>query len=93
MKVFGSKNFDLGQVVITTNAIRILDGFSIDLALERHASRDWGEMSEEDWRRNNWALKNGERLLSAHTDVNGTKFWIITEAGRVCTTVMLPEDY
>ena len=54
---------------------------------------DWGELDEEDKKANDQALQTGERLLSAYRTANGTKFWIITEADRASTCVLLPEDY
>jgi hypothetical protein len=93
-KVFNmNEKFDLGKVVITPNAMGVLNGLSIDDAIERHQSGDWGEMCGEDVQTNNRALKNGGRLFSAYKDVNDIKFWIITEADRSVTTILLPEDY
>ena len=50
-------------------------------------------MDEEDKKTNNYAVTHGERILSSYKDVNGTKFWVITETDRSATTVLLPEDY
>lgn len=85
--------FKLGQLVATPG---VLDSnlTAIDMVdiINRHASCDWGEVCEEDKQLNNAALTDGLRLLSAYT-VNGTKFWIITEADRSVTTILLPEEY
>ena len=62
-------------------------------ALERHMRRDWGDVCEADWKENDNALKNGERLLSSYHAENGTKFWIITEGDRSYTTILLPSEY
>lgn len=62
-------------------------------ALSRHKKGDWGDVSMEDWLSNNYALSHGERLLSSYRTVEGVKFWIITEADRSATTVLLPEEY
>lgn len=86
--------FELGKIVITTNADQVLDRLSIDNALwNRYVKCDWGNLSQEDKQTNANALKNGGRLLGSYTDNNGTKFWIITESDRSCTTILLPEDY
>jgi hypothetical protein len=61
--------------------------------MARHVSGDWGELDDEDKQSNEEALKDGSRLLSAYLDRNNVKFWIITEADRSATTVLLPEDY
>ena len=85
--------FPLGQTVITSNAQRKLNPKDVVRCLERHAACDWGEVNKEDKGLNDQALQDGDRLLSAYTDRNDIKFWIITEADRSATTVLLPEDY
>ena len=62
-------------------------------ALSRHVKGDWGELDEDDRQGNERSLREGYRLLSSYTSKSGTKFWIITEADRSVTTVLLPEDY
>ena len=84
--------FPLGQVVMTANAAAQLAAEDIEKALTRHASGDWGEVCEEDRKENELSLKEGFRLLSVYRS-GETKFWIITEADRSVTTVLLPEDY
>jgi hypothetical protein len=61
--------------------------------LQRHQAGDWGDVDEHDRQENELSLKNGFRLLSVYHAANGVKFWIITEADRSATTVLLPEDY
>jgi hypothetical protein len=56
-------------------------------------SRDWGELSDEDVRENGLSLKEGFRLLSAYRTAKGQKLWIITEADRSATTILLPSEY
>lgn len=85
------KKFDLGQVVATPGALAAIGYFPNDL-LTRHESGDWGEVSIEDQIENNKAIANGLRILSVYT-VAGTKIWVITEADRSSTTVLLPEEY
>ena len=85
--------FDLGQVVITTNAHNKLNQVDVQFALYRHAKGDWGNMPEEDKQTNEEALQLGNRLMSEYLDRAKTKFWIITEADRSATTILLPEDY
>ena len=89
----GNKSFPLGHVVITTNASNVLDGRDINTTLDRHKSGDWGEVGESDWKANDNAIKYGGRILSAYTGSAGDKFWIITEADRSATTVLMPDDY
>ncbi len=85
--------FNLGQIVITRNAMDTLDPASVHQAIQRHSWGDWGEVCEEDRESNEIGLRHGERLLSVYKDTNGVNFWIITEWDRSYTTVLLPEDY
>ena len=85
----------LGLVVATPGALAALDearesalGF-----IARHAARDWGEVPPEDWEENEFSIKNELRVLSAYSLRNGAKIWIITEADRSVTTILLPEEY
>lgn len=62
-------------------------------ALSRHVSGYSREVCEEDRRENEYSLKNGFRLLSVYRTQSGTRFWIITEADRSSTCVLLPDEY
>ena len=85
--------FSLGQTVITANALDQLHPEDVIASLARHARHDWGDLCPEDVEENELSLRQGFRILSAYCDRQGTKFWIITEADRSVTTVLLPEDY
>ena len=86
--------FKLGQIVITSNADSVLEYEDVGVALLRHASCDWGKIRKEDKEANDFAVDNNiNRILSVYHDSKGTKFWIITEADRSATTILLPEDY
>jgi hypothetical protein len=84
--------FPLGQVVITPNALESLNRADVCQALIRHQSGDWGEVYPEDRDENELSLREGFRLLSVYQS-GSVKFWIITEADRSVTTVLLPSDY
>lgn len=84
--------FPLGQIVITANANAQLDSQAVSEGLSRHASGDWGEVCEADREENELSLREGFRLLSVYGIGQG-RFWIITEADRSVTTVLMPEDY
>jgi hypothetical protein len=88
-----SAKFELGQTVSTPGALAAVDPQDLFASLIRHAGGDWGELDDEDKAENELSLREGFRLLSAYTDRNGTKFWIITEADRSVTTVLLPSEY
>lgn len=83
----------LGRMVTTPAVLEAVPFVEIVAAMERHKRHDWGTICKADWEKNDQALKNGERILSAYRAQNGTKFWIITECDRSCTTVLLPSEY
>lgn len=85
--------FRLGRIVATPNALERLTQTDILTGIQRHQAGDWGDMVEHDRAENELSLKEGLRLLSSYRAANGTKFWLITEADRSVTTVLLPEDY
>ena len=85
--------FRLGRIVATPNALESITQDDILLGIQRHQAGDWGDLTDEDRQANDRALTQGGRIFSAYAAVNGTKFWIITEADRSATTVLLPEDY
>jgi hypothetical protein len=88
--------FALGQTFITPGAeeaLQIAGQTAIEF-LRRHMSCDWGsELSDDDVQENEISLKEGFRLLSAYRTGKGQKLWIITEADRSATTVLLPSEY
>jgi hypothetical protein len=84
--------FTLGKTVITANAARRLDTIAVNEALRRHTAGDWGEVSPEDACENELSLKRSFRLLSAY-GTGQRRFWIVTEADRSVTTILMPEDY
>lgn len=85
--------FPLGRLMITTPALSVLSQEDIRVALGRHMRGDWGEVDVDDWRANELSINDCARILSAYRSAKDLKFWIITEADRSQTTVLLPEDY
>ncbi len=88
-------HFALGQTFITPGAeeaLQIAGQTAIEF-LRRHMSCDWGELSDDDVRENELSLKQGFRLLSNYRTAKGQQLWIITEADRSATTVLLPAEY
>jgi len=61
--------------------------------LRRHLTGDWGDVDRADWAANDRAVQDGARVLSAYALPDGTKIWIITEADRAATTILLPDEY
>jgi hypothetical protein len=85
--------FRLGNLVATASAMESLTHEEMVSGLRRHQSGDWGDLQSDDQAENSSALLEGRRLMSRYTTAKGKQFWIITEADRSATTVLLPEDY
>jgi hypothetical protein len=86
--------FNPGAVVVTPACARKVDPEYALAALSQHLMGKWGVVDREDWDSNDAALKDGGRLLSAYPLPNeADSFWIITEADRSVTTILLPSDY
>ena len=85
----------LGRVVATPGALRTLEeaGVSPASLLARYVNGDWGDLDEHDRKENEFSLKNGFRILSSYTLTSGEKIWIITEADRSSTCLLLPSEY
>ncbi len=87
--------FTLGRLVATPGALEALEenrenGMEY---LSRHLAGDWGDLCEADKEENELSVKEGFRILSAYTLPDGLKLWIITEADRSVTTLLLPCEY
>jgi hypothetical protein len=90
-----SAKFPLGQILATPGALEALQAAGQEPAvlLARHSVGDWGDLDEEDKQENELSLKQGFRLLSAYHLTTGVKVWIITEADRSASTILLPSEY
>lgn len=94
-------NFCLGRIVITPGAIAAMERSGEDplLFIVRHGRGDWGEVNSADEAMNNAAVANeGDpdrryRVLSAYQTSLGERIWVITEADRSSTCVLLPDEY
>jgi len=87
--------FARGQVVATPGALQALEkAEQLPAAfLDRHVNGDWGEVPEADKQENAWSVAQGFRILSAYTTSAGDRIWILTEADRSATTIVLPDEY
>lgn len=85
--------FKMGQMVATPGSMEKFTPEHLAACVKRHAEGDWGDLCDEDKQSNEDALKHGNRLLSNYEDANGHKLYIITEADRATTTLLLPEEY
>ena len=87
--------FSLGEIVATPAALQALAdaGQTISFFLAKHVQNDWGEVCAEDKQLNDEAVINGDRILSAYRTLKNERIWIITEADRSLTTILLPHQY
>ena len=87
--------FSLGRVVSTPGALEALAEANVPPwpYLARHQRGDWGDVPPEDAQENELSVREGFRILSAYTLPSGTKIWLITEADRSVTTLLLPAEY
>jgi hypothetical protein len=88
-----SPAFRLGRLLATPGALEKVPHEELIEALSRHVHADWGDVDEHDRKENDLALKEELRLLSVFHTKADVRFWIITEADRSVTTVLLPEEY
>jgi hypothetical protein len=87
--------FPLGQIVATPGALEALARAS-QMPMEflrRHATGDWGQLDTQDVAENEYSLKHGFRLLSSYRTAEDEALWLITEADRSVTTLLLPGEY
>jgi hypothetical protein len=87
--------FSLGRIVVTPAALDAIQGGgqSPDSFLDKHVQSDWGTACREDRQASDDAHPLGTRLLSAYKTLTGCWIWIVTEADRSLTTIMLPSEF
>lgn len=87
--------FSLGKIVATPGALAAFKvaGESPTILLDRHIRGDWGDCNAEDSEANDRAVIDGGRVLSAYQLGTGVRIWVITEADRSSTCLLLPEEY
>jgi hypothetical protein len=87
--------FPAGQIVATPGALALLEQTNRSPLefVSRHLRGDWGDLCQEDKTENELSLKYGFRLLSGYRVTESEKLWVITEADRSVTTLLVPEEY
>jgi len=87
--------FELGQLVATPGAVDAIQrNQQTPLEfIQRHLNHDWGDLDDHDRHENDYSVEHGRRILSAYQLKDGTRIWIITEADRSSTTLLLPSEY
>jgi hypothetical protein len=90
-----SVDLTLGQIISTPGVINALANAQQNPVslLDRHRYGDWGDVGSQDWALNDRAVTGGDRVLSVYRLKDGIKVWIITEADRSATTLLLPDEY
>lgn len=88
-------HFACGQLVMTPGVAYLVREGSLRPVqyLARHCIGDWGDLSDRDRAANDAAVRRGERLLSSYRITDTLTLWIITEADRSATTLLLPHEY
>lgn len=85
------QRFLLGKTVATPGALAL--GIDLVPYMRRHHCGDWGDLDECDKQANEEALEEGFRILSCYRVGGGRRIYIITEADRSSTCILLPEEY
>lgn len=87
--------FPLGRLLATPGALAALERAAANPVglIARHVTGDWGDLGAEDHEENERAVRDGSRILSAYQLPTGQRIWVITEADRSATTLLLPEEY
>jgi hypothetical protein len=88
-----SGKFPLGAIVATPSILDLLTATEIFKLLDRHSAGDWGDLCDSDKKMNDKALISNDKLFSAYVTSTRKKVWIVTEASRSVTTIMLPSEY
>lgn len=89
-----AQRFPAGRLCVTCGINELIaDGLNVFPFFLRHLSGDWGELCRDDIALNHQALEEGDRLFSAYQIGPDLKIWIITEADRSATTILLPSEY
>ena len=91
----GEVRFRLEQIVATPGALEALEdaGQVPGEFLRKHVAGDWGDVEADDRRENETSIECGFRILSAYKTKKGVSLWVITEADRSSTCVLLPDEY
>ena len=85
--------FSLGRIILTPGAAHKLSTEDVESALRRHGRGDWGDVGVAAQQDNDKRVEKGGTLASIYAGSNGVRFYIVTEADRSVTTVLLPHEY
>jgi hypothetical protein len=85
--------FEIGKLVATPGALATLTPEESLTLLSRHVSEDWGDVPPDDAAENEFSVEHGFRVVSSYRTSSGTRVWVITEADRSSTCILLPEEF
>jgi hypothetical protein len=87
--------FRVGWMILSPGALVVLLEAQEDpkALVQRHMAGDWGDVGPADWAENEYAMKHGERLFSVYHTRHGRKLWVVTEANRYATTILVPDEH
>jgi hypothetical protein len=85
----------LGAIYLTRGASKAIaeSEQSPGVFLGAYLEADWGDCTEEDWKANDAALRENNRVQAVYHTARGETLWIISESDRSVTTILLPEEY
>lgn len=99
-----AKTFEIGRLVSTRAVWETMEENRefkkfVSGCLSRYILYDWGDTCPEDWKLNNQAVRDGDRVMAVYNipdeieDIFENQLWIITESDRAVTTMLFPSDY
>ncbi len=87
------RELEIGTLIVTSGTMCQIQSGDALACLTRHARGDYGDVSDQSWQANEEARETGGRIHSAYCDRDGNRFFIITEADRLATTILLLDEY
>lgn len=87
--------FAVGRIMATPAARDALQAAGVDplALLARHVTGDWGDVDAQSAQENEFSIGRHLRILSAYALPDGARVWVLTEADRSMTTILLPGEY
>ena len=87
--------FTVGWLILTPGALFALVEAQEDprAFINRHLIGDWGDAGPAEWAANEYAVRHGHSLFSVYHTRHGRTLWVMTEASRYSTTILLPQEH
>lgn len=74
-----------GKIVLSKEARKVLGRQALKRALERHFACDWGNVSDDEWKRNDYSFKTGGVITARCISPEGIPLVLITDSERLTT--------